>query len=68
MTTRSPQTINGFRLHNKRPNELILQVHTTSFIFSFGTDTKRVFYKIKNELLKGEPFNTIYLDINCFDS
>ncbi len=66
MTTRSPQTINGFRLHNTRPNELILQVHTTSFIISFGTDTKRVFYEIKNELLKGEPFNIILIMI-CYE-
>jgi hypothetical protein len=66
MTTRSPQTINGIRLHNTRPNELILQVHTTSFIISFGTDTKRVFYEIKNELLKGEPFNIILIMI-CYE-
>lgn len=66
MTTRSPQTINGFRLHNTSPNELILQVHTTSFIISFGTDTKRVFYEIKNELLKGEPFNIILIMI-CYE-
>ena len=66
MTTRSPQTINGFRLHNTRPNEMILQVHTTSFIISFGTDTKRVFYEIKNELLKGEPFNIILIMI-CYE-
>ena len=66
MTTRSPQIINGFRLLNTRPNELILQVHTTSFIISFGTDTKRVFYEIKNELLKGEPFNIILIMI-CYE-
>lgn len=66
MTTRSTQTINGFRLHNTRPNEQIFQVHTTSFIISFGTDTKRVFYEIKNELLKGEPFNIILIMI-CYE-
>ncbi len=66
MTTRSPQTINGFRLHNTLPNEPTLQVHTSSFIISFGTDTKRVFYEIKNEQLKGEPFNIILIMI-CYE-
>ena len=63
MTTRSPQTINCFRLHNTRPNEMILHVHTTSFIISFGTDMKRIFYFIKNEQLKGSPFNIILIMI-----
>ena len=66
MTTRSPQTINGFCLHNTLPNQPTLQVHTSSFIISFGTDTKRVFYEIKNEQLKGEPFNIILIMI-CYE-
>ena len=66
MTTRSPQTINGIRLHNSPPTEQTLQVHTNRFVISFGTDTKRVFYEIKNELLKGEPFNIILIMI-CYE-
>jgi hypothetical protein len=66
MTTRSPQTINGFRLHNSSPKEQTLQVHTTRFVVSFGTDTKRVFYEIKDESIKGEPFNVILIMI-CYD-
>ena len=66
MTTRSPQTINGFRLHNSRPSEQTLQVHTTRFVISFGTDTKRVFYEIKDESIKGEPFNIILIMI-CYE-
>lgn len=66
MTTRSPQTINGIKLHNTRPNEQTLQVHTTRFVVSFGTDTKRVFYEIKDESIKGEPFNVILIMI-CYD-
>jgi hypothetical protein len=66
MTTRSTQTINGIKLHNTPPNEPTLQVHTTHFVVSFGTDTKRVFYEIKNEQLKGEPFNIILIMI-CYE-
>jgi hypothetical protein len=66
MTTRSPQTINGIKLHNAPPNEQTLQVHTARFIVSFGTDTKRVFYEIKDESIKGEPFNIILIMI-CYD-
>jgi len=66
MTTRSPQTINGFRLHNSRPSEQTLQVHTTRFVVSFGTDTNRVFYEIKDESIKGEPFNIILIMI-CYE-
>ena len=61
MTTRSPQTINGIKLHNVPPTEQTLQVHTTRFVVSFGTDTKRVFYEIKDESIKGEPFNIILI-------
>jgi len=66
MTTRSPQTINGFRLHNSPPKEQTLQVHTARFVVSFGTDTNRVFYEIKDESIKGEPFNVILIMI-CYD-
>ena len=66
MTTRSPQTINGIKLHNAPPNEQTLQVHTARFVVSFGTDTKRVFYEIKDESIKGEPFNIILIMI-CYD-
>ena len=66
MTTRSPQTINGIKLHNSPPNEQTLQVHTTRFVVSFGTDTKRVFYEIKDESIKGEPFNVILIMI-CYE-
>lgn len=66
MTTRSPQTINGIRLHNSPPTEQTLQVHTNRFVISFGTDTKRVFYEIKDESIKGEPFNVILIMI-CYE-
>lgn len=66
MTTRSPQTINGIKLHNSLPNEQTLQVHTTRFVVSFGTDTKSVFYEIKDESIKGEPFNVILIMI-CYE-
>ena len=66
MTTRSPQTINGIKLHNSLPTEQTLQVHTPRFIISFGTDTKRVFYEIKDESIKGEPFNVILIMI-CYE-
>jgi len=66
MTTRSPQTINGIKLHNSHPNEQTLQVHTNRFVISFGTDTKRVFYEIKDESIKGEPFNVILIMI-CYE-
>lgn len=66
MTTRSPQTINGIRLHNSLPDEQTLQVHTTRFVISFGIDTKRVFYEIKDESIKGEPFNVILIMI-CYE-
>ena len=66
MTTRSPQTINGIKLHNSLPDEQTLQVHTARFIVSFGTDTKRVFYEIKDESIKGEPFNVILIMI-CYE-
>jgi len=66
MTTRSPQTINGIKLHNALPTEPTLQVHTNRFIVSFGTDTKRVFYEIKDEFIKGEPFNVILIMI-CYE-
>lgn len=66
MTTRSPQTINGIKLHNAPPTEQTLQVHTTRFVVSFGTDTKRVFYEIKDESIKGEPFKVILIMI-CYD-
>ena len=66
MTTRSPQTINGIKLHNAPPNEQTLQVHTARFVVSFGTDTKRVFYEIKDESIKGEPFNIILIMI-CYE-
>ena len=66
MTTRSPQTINGIKLHNSLPDEQTLQVHTTRFVVSFGTDTKRVFYEIKDKSIKGEPFNVILIMI-CYE-
>jgi len=66
MTTRSPQTINGFRLHNASPKEQTLQVQTNRFVISFGTDTKCVFYEIKDESIKGEPFNIILIMI-CYE-
>jgi hypothetical protein len=66
MTTRSPQTINGIKLHNSLPTEQTLQVHTPRFIISFGTDAKRVFYEIKDESIKGEPFNVILIMI-CYE-
>ena len=66
MTTRSPQTINGIKLHNSLPTEQTLQVHTPRFIISFGTDMKRVFYEIKDESIKGEPFNIILIMI-CYE-
>ena len=66
MTTRSPQTINGIKLHNARPDEPTLQVHMHRFIVSFGTDTKRVFYEIKDESIKGEPFNVVLIMI-CYE-
>jgi uncharacterized coiled-coil protein SlyX len=66
MTTRSPQTINGIKLHNAIPNEPTLQVQTNRFVISFGTDTKRVFYEIKDESIKGEPFNVILIMI-CYE-
>lgn len=65
-TTCSPQTINGIKLHNSLPNEQTLQVHTTRFVVSFGTDTKSVFYEIKDESIKGEPFNVILIMI-CYE-
>ena len=66
MTTRSAQTINGIKLHNAIPNEPTLQVQTNRFVISFGTDTKRVFYEIKDESIKGEPFNVILIMI-CYE-
>ncbi len=66
MTTRSAQTINGIRLHNTRPDEQTLQVHTPRFIISFGIDTTRVFYEIKDPSLQGEPFNIILIMI-CYE-
>lgn len=66
MTTRSPQIINGIKLHNAIPNEPTLQVQTNRFVISFGTDTKRVFYEIKDESIKGEPFNIILIMI-CYE-
>jgi hypothetical protein len=66
MTTRSAQTINGIRLHNTRPDEQTLQVHTPRFIVSFGTDTTRVFYEIKDPSIQGEPFNIILIMI-CYE-
>ena len=66
MTTRSPQTINRIKLHNAPPTEQTLQVHTNRFVVSFGTDTKCVFYEIKDESIKGEPFNVILIMI-CYD-
>jgi len=66
MTTRSAQTINGIRLHNTRPDEETLQVHTPRFIISFGTDTTRVFYEIKDPSIQGEPFNIILIMI-CYE-
>lgn len=66
MTTRSPQTINGIKLHNAIPNEPTLQVQTNRFVISFGTDTKCVFYFIKDESIKGEPFNIILIMI-CYE-
>jgi hypothetical protein len=66
MTTRSAQTINGIRLHNTRPDEQTLQIHTPRFIISFGTDTMRVFYEIKDPSIQGEPFNIILIMI-CYE-
>ena len=67
MTTYSTQTINGIELHNKRPNEMIFQVHTNRFIISFpNNDTTRVFYEIKDPSIQGEPFNLILILI-CYD-
>jgi hypothetical protein len=66
MTTRSVQTINGIKLHNAIPNEPTLQVQTNRFVISFGNDTKRVFYEIKDESIKGEPFNIILIMI-CYE-
>jgi len=66
MTTRSAQTINGIRLHNMRPDEPTLQVHTPRFIVSFGIDTTRVFYEIKDPSIQGEPFNIILIMI-CYE-
>ena len=66
MTTRSAQTINGIELHNKRPNEQTLQVHTPRLIISFPNDTNRVFYEIKDPSIQGEPFNVILIMI-CYE-
>ena len=66
MTTRSAQTINGISLHNTRPDEQTLQVHTPRFIVSFGIDTTRVFYEIKDPSIQGEPFNIILIMI-CYE-
>jgi hypothetical protein len=66
MTTRSAQTINGIELHNKRPNEQTLQVHTPRFIISFPNDTNRVFYEIKDPSIQGEPFNVVLIMI-CYE-
>ena len=66
MTTRSPQTINGIKLHNNRPDEMTLQVHTPRFIISFPNDTNRVFYEIKDPSIQGEPFNVILIMI-CYE-
>ena len=66
MTTRSAQTINGIRLHNTRPDEQTLQVHTPRFIVSFGIDITRVFYEIKDPSIQGEPFNIILIMI-CYE-
>lgn len=66
MTTRSIQKINGIELHNKRPDEETLQVHTPRFIISFPNDTKRVFYEIKDQSIQGDPFNVILIMI-CYE-
>ena len=66
MTTRSTQKINGIELHNKRPDEETLQVHTPRFIISFPNDTKRVFYEIKDQSIQGDPFNVILIMI-CYE-
>jgi hypothetical protein len=66
MTTRSPQTINDIKLHNNRPDEMTLQVHTPRFIISFPNDTNRVFYEIKDPSIQGEPFNVILIMI-CYE-
>ncbi len=66
MTTRSPQIINGIHFHNSPPTEPTLQIHTFRFVISFGSDIKRVFYEIKDEFIKGEPFNIILIMI-CYE-